>query len=112
MDWRLSRQSCQLSSRLTFGNQLSRSVLPSVLSHRCSSRLNEPRYATLPNIMKAKKKKVEKLTPQDLGVDITPSIETVSVAEPPKRAGGKKVESVDEVCGIVRANLLCLKVTH
>lgn len=48
--------------------------------------------------MKAKKKKLDKLTPKDLGVDVTPSIETVSVAEPAKRSGGKKVESVDEVC--------------
>ena len=46
--------------------------------------------------MKAKKKPLEKLTPKDLGVDITPSIEVLSVAEPPKRVGGKKVESVDE----------------
>ncbi|KAI8824144.1 uncharacterized protein EV422DRAFT_564854 [Fimicolochytrium jonesii] len=60
-------------------------------------RLNEPRYATLPNIMKAKKKKMEVFKPQDLGVDITASIETINIAEPPKRSGGKKVESVDEL---------------
>ena len=51
----------------------------------------EPRYASLPNIMKAKKKPIEKLTPADLGVDLTPILETLKVAEPPKRVGGGKV---------------------
>ena len=51
----------------------------------------EPRYASLPNIMKAKKKPIEKLTPKDLGVDLTPIFETVRVTEPPKRQGGGKV---------------------
>ncbi|KAK7464760.1 putative electron transfer flavoprotein subunit [Stygiomarasmius scandens] len=60
-------------------------------------RLNEPRYASLPNIMKAKKKPVEKLKPEDLGVDLTPVMETLKVTEPPKRVGGGKVESVDEL---------------
>ncbi|OCH91089.1 electron transfer flavo protein beta subunit [Obba rivulosa] len=60
-------------------------------------RLNEPRYASLPNIMKAKKKPIEKLTPSDLNVDLTPRLETLKVTEPPKRVGGGKVESVDEL---------------
>lgn len=60
-------------------------------------RLNEPRYASLPNIMKAKKKPIEKLTAQDLGVDLTPRLETLKVTEPPKRVGGGKVETVDEL---------------
>ncbi|THH30583.1 hypothetical protein EUX98_g3606 [Antrodiella citrinella] len=60
-------------------------------------RLNEPRYASLPNIMKAKKKPIEKITPSDLGVDLTPRVETLKVAEPPKRVGGGKVENVDEL---------------
>ncbi|KAJ7280086.1 hypothetical protein C8J57DRAFT_1301593 [Mycena rebaudengoi] len=60
-------------------------------------RLNEPRYASLPNIMKAKKKPIEKLTAEDLGVDFTPRLETVKIAEPPTRVGGGKVESVDEL---------------
>jgi len=51
----------------------------------------EPRYASLPNIMKAKKKPIEKLTPADLGVDLTPVLETIKVTEPPKRVGGGKV---------------------
>ncbi|KAI5451279.1 putative electron transfer flavoprotein subunit [Naganishia albida] len=60
-------------------------------------RLNEPRYASLPNIMKAKKKKVESIKPEDLGLDFTPRMEVLSVSEPPKRVGGGKVESVDEL---------------
>ncbi|KAK0455452.1 uncharacterized protein EV420DRAFT_1272735 [Desarmillaria tabescens] len=59
--------------------------------------LRSPRYASLPNIMKAKKKPVEKLKAEDLGVDLTPRLETVKVAEPPKRVGGGRVGSVDEL---------------
>ncbi|KAJ3163975.1 hypothetical protein HDU88_006144 [Geranomyces variabilis] len=69
--------------------------LPTIIT--TDLRLNEPRYATLPNIMKAKKKKVDKFTPADLKVDIKGSIETVKIEEPAKRSGGKKVESVDEL---------------
>ncbi|KAG1869009.1 hypothetical protein DFJ58DRAFT_766609 [Suillus subalutaceus] len=57
----------------------------------------EPRYASLPNIMKAKKKPVEKLTAVELGVDLTPRLETIKVTEPPKRVGGGKVANVDEL---------------
>lgn len=60
-------------------------------------RLNEPRYAKLPDIMKAKKKPLEEITPDDLGVDISPRLEVVKVSEPPVRQGGGKVESVDEL---------------
>ncbi|OAX40729.1 electron transfer flavo protein, beta subunit [Rhizopogon vinicolor AM-OR11-026] len=60
-------------------------------------RLNEPRYASLPNIMKAKKKPVEKLTTAELGIDLTPRLETIKVTEPPKRVGGGKVANVDEL---------------
>jgi len=69
--------------------------LPSVIT--TDLRLNEPRYATLPNIMKAKKKKIEKVTPEDLGVDVAPQIEVVSVKEPEPRKGGAILESVDEL---------------
>ena len=57
-------------------------------------RLNEPRYVTLPNIMKAKKKTLEILKPADLGVDVTPRIKTLKVSEPPKRGAGVKVPDV------------------
>ena len=60
-------------------------------------RLNEPRYASLPNIMKARKKEIAKKTPADLGVDTTPRVTTVKVTEPPKRQGGIKVGSVEEL---------------
>ncbi|HEU4839559.1 MAG TPA: electron transfer flavoprotein subunit beta/FixA family protein [Micavibrio sp.] len=60
-------------------------------------RLNEPRYAALPNIMKAKSKPLETKTPADYGVDVAPRLSVVKVAEPPKRKGGGKVASVDEL---------------
>jgi electron transfer flavoprotein beta subunit len=58
-------------------------------------RLNEPRYVTLPNIMKAKKKQLDTFKPEDLGVDVTPRIKTLKVTEPPKRSAGIKVADVD-----------------
>ena len=60
-------------------------------------RLNEPRYASLPNIMKAKKKPLDTKAPADLGVDVTPRLSVVSVTEPPGRKAGVKVESVAEL---------------
>ena len=60
-------------------------------------RLNEPRYASLPNIMKAKKKPIEEFSPADLGVDTTPRLQVMQVAEPPKREGGGKVADVQEL---------------
>ena len=60
-------------------------------------RLNEPRYASLPNIMKAKKKPIEEVTPADLGVDTAPRLAVLNVAEPPKREGGGKVADVQEL---------------
>ena len=56
-------------------------------------RLNEPRYASLPNIMKAKKKPLETVKPEELGVDVTPRLKTLRVAEPPRRKAGVKVGS-------------------
>ena len=60
-------------------------------------RLNEPRYVTLPNIMKAKKKTLDVVTPEALGVDLTPRLTTVKVEEPPKRKAGVQVKSVEEL---------------
>ena len=60
-------------------------------------RLNEPRYASLPNIMKARKKPIETVKPADLGVDVTPRLTVVKVEEPAKRQAGKKVASVQEL---------------
>ncbi|MBW8055613.1 MAG: electron transfer flavoprotein subunit beta/FixA family protein [Nitrospira sp.] len=67
--------------------------LPAVIS--TDLRLNEPRYASLPNIMKAKKKPIEALKPEDLGVDTTPHLVTLRVEEPPKRQAGVIVENAD-----------------
>jgi electron transfer flavoprotein beta subunit len=66
--------------------------LPAVVT--TDLRLNEPRYVTLPNIMKAKKKQLDVVKPADLGVDIAPRIKTLKVSEPPKRGAGVKVPDV------------------
>ena len=65
-------------------------------------RLNEPRYATLPNIMKAKKKPLDIVKPDSLGVDVTPRLTTLKVVEPPKRKGGGKVADVKELVAKLR----------
>ncbi|MDY7790243.1 electron transfer flavoprotein subunit beta/FixA family protein [Burkholderia ubonensis] len=67
-------------------------TLPAVVT--TDLRLNEPRYVTLPNIMKAKKKPLETVKPEDLGVDVAPRLKTLKVVEPPKRAAGVKVPDV------------------
>ena len=69
--------------------------LPAIVT--CDLRLNEPRYASLPNIMKSKKKPLEILTAVDLGVDTTPRVQQIKVEEPPKRKAGIKVASVAEL---------------
>jgi electron transfer flavoprotein beta subunit len=74
------------------GSETLRLSLPAVLT--TDLRLNEPRYVTLPNIMKAKKKPLEVLKPADLGVDVAPRIKTLKVGEPPKRTAGIKVADV------------------
>ena len=74
------------------GLETLRLSLPAIIT--TDLRLNEPRYVTLPNIMKAKKKPLEMLTPDALGVDVAPRIKTLKVTEPPKRAAGIKVPDV------------------
>ena len=70
-------------------------TLPAVIT--TDLRLNEPRYASLPNIMKAKKKPIDQKTPDDYGVDISPRLTTLKVEEPAKREAGIKVETVEEL---------------
>ena len=70
-------------------------IIPAIVT--CDLRLNEPRYASLPNIMKAKKKPIEQLNASDLGVDIKSRIEQIKVEEPPKRKSGIKVANVAEL---------------
>ena len=69
--------------------------IPAIVT--CDLRLNEPRYASLPNIMKAKKKQLEQLNASNLGVDTKPRIEQIKVEEPPKRKAGIKVANVAEL---------------
>ena len=75
-------------------------ALPAVIT--TDLRLNEPRYATLPNIMKAKKKLLETLTPEALGVDVAPRLKTLRVTEPAKRKGGGRVADVKELVAKLR----------
>jgi len=74
--------------------------LPAVVT--TDLRLNEPRYVTLPNIMKAKKKALDVVKPQDLGVDLAPRLKTLKVEEPSKRKAGVLVKSVDELVAKLR----------
>jgi electron transfer flavoprotein beta subunit len=75
-------------------------ALPAVVT--TDLRLNEPRYATLPNIMKAKKKPLDTLDPVALGVDVAPRLRTIKVLEPPKRKGGGRVADVAELVAKLR----------
>ena len=75
-------------------------TLPAIVT--TDLRLNEPRYASLPNIMKARKKPIDNVKPADLGVDPTPRLTTLKVAEPPKRKAGVKVGSVAELVAKLR----------
>jgi electron transfer flavoprotein beta subunit len=72
-------------------------------------RLNEPRYASLPNIMKAKKKPIDTYSPEDLGVDVTPRVTTLKVAEPPARKAGVKVADVAELLDKLRNEAKVIK---
>jgi electron transfer flavoprotein beta subunit len=91
----ISGESVSVTREIDGGLQTVSLKLPAVVT--TDLRLNEPRYASLPNIIKAKKKEVAVKTPQDYGVDITPRLEVLSTAEPPKRKAGVKVGSVAEL---------------
>jgi electron transfer flavoprotein beta subunit len=82
----------QVTREVDGGLETIRVPLPAVVT--TDLRLNEPRYVTLPNIMKAKKKTLEVLKPTDLGVDVAPRLKTLKVSEPPKRSAGIKVPDV------------------
>jgi len=71
-------------------------TLPAIVT--TDLRLNEPRYVTLPNIMKAKKKPLETIKPDELGVDVAPRLKTLKVSEPPKRSAGVIVPDVATLC--------------
>jgi len=82
----------QVTREVDGGLETLRVALPAVIT--TDLRLNEPRYVTLPNIMKAKKKPLDVLKPDDLAVDVAPRIQTLKVTEPPKRSAGIKVPDV------------------
>ena len=82
------------------GNERLKIKLPAIVT--TDLRLNEPRYVTLPNIMKAKKKQMDIVKPADLGVDVTPRLKTLKVAEPPKRSAGIMVKDVAELVSRLR----------
>ena len=85
----------EVTREIDGGEQTVLLSLPAILT--TDLRLNEPRYASLPNIMKAKKKPIDATTPAELGVDITSKLQTLSIAAPAERAGGIIVESVEEL---------------
>ena len=87
--------SVEVTREIDGGLQTVNLNLPAIVT--TDLRLNEPRYASLPNIMKAKKKPLETITTDDLGVDASPRLTTLKVANPPEREAGVKVESVDEL---------------
>ena len=91
----LKDKSMQVTREVDEGLETIEINLPAIVT--CDLRLNEPRYASLPNIMKAKKKPIEQLIAKDLGVDITNRIQQLKVEEPPKRKGGIKVANVAEL---------------
>ena len=92
---KLDGDKAQVTREIDGGLETIELKLPAVLT--TDLRLNEPRYASLPNIMKAKKKPIDQHTPEALQVDVTPRLATLKVEEPAKRQGGKKVASVQEL---------------
>ncbi len=85
----------QVTREIDGGLQVIKVKMPCIVS--VDLRLNEPRYASLPNIMKAKKKQLDVKKPDDYGVDVSPRLTVVSVGEPPMRKAGVKVENVDDL---------------
>ena len=94
--------SAKITREIDGGLQTVEVKLPAVMT--TDLRLNEPRYASLPNIMKAKKKPIAEKSPADLGVDITPRFKVLKVTEPAKRGGGVKLASVSELLDKLKAD--------
>ena len=96
----LSSEKVTVTREIDGGLETLSMSLPAVVT--TDLRLNEPRYATLPNIMKAKKKPLDTIAADSLGVDISPRLKTIKVSEPPKRAGGVKVADVADLLNKLR----------
>jgi len=95
------KASVQVTREIDGGLETVALKLPAVIT--TDLRLNEPRYASLPNIMKAKRKPIDMKKPEDFGVAMTPHLEVLTVEEPPKRQGGIKVETVQELVEKLKA---------
>lgn len=93
----ISGDSAEVTREVDGGLQTLKVALPAVIT--ADLRLNEPRFASLPNIMKAKKKPIDMKTPADFGVDVAPRLTVLKVTEPPKREGGAKVADAAELVG-------------
>jgi len=91
----MKEKSLEVTREIDEGLETIEVNIPAIVT--CDLRLNEPRYASLPNIMKAKKKPIEQINASDLAVDVKPRIEQIKVEEPPKRKAGIKVASVEEL---------------
>ena len=91
----VKEKSLEVTREVDEGLETIETNIPAIVT--CDLRLNEPRYASLPNIMKAKKKPLEQINASDLGIDTKPRIEQIKVEEPPKRKAGIKVSSVAEL---------------
>ena len=96
----LADDGAQVTREVDGGLETLKITLPAVVT--TDLRLNEPRYASLPNIMKAKKKPIDNTTPVDLGVDVNPRLKTLKVVDPPKRQAGVKVATVAELVDKLR----------
>jgi len=91
----IENNSAKITREIDEGLEIIKANLPLVAT--CDLRLNEPRYASLPNIMKAKKKPIDNYTSEELGVDVTPRIKLIKVTEPPKREKGIMVSDISEL---------------
>jgi len=92
---KIAGQEAEVTREIDGGLETIAVKLPAIVT--TDLRLNEPRYVTLPNIMKAKKKTLEVVKPEALGVDLAPRLKTLKVQEPPKRKAGAQVKTVDEL---------------
>ena len=97
----ISGDTAKVTREIDGGSETDDLKLPAIVT--TDLRLNEPRYASLPNIMKAKNKPMAQKTPADYGVDVTPRLKTLKVVEPPKRTAGVKVADVDELVAKLKA---------
>jgi electron transfer flavoprotein beta subunit len=98
----LSAQQVRVTREVDGGLEILQLQLPAIIT--TDLRLNEPRYVTLPNIMKAKKKPLEVLSPESLGVDVAPRLKTLKVSEPPQRSAGIKVADVAALVAQLKNN--------